>query len=126
MSTVVVRKKDGSLVEFTHEKPLSFCVNRVDGFVTVWVHDSFPNVAQVEGVEAWQKEALVLPSTDCTGYYAYNGEGYENEVYQAVSKFLHPDGEVRFALYKLGSSSMAVCSHKEWLARGFVPVKKVE
>lgn len=128
MSTVVVRKKNGSLVEFTHEKLLSFSVNRVDGFVTVWAHGSFSNIAQVEGVEAWQKEALVLPSTDYTGYYLFTSEGNKNEVCSVINSFLCPDGETRFNLYTLGDDKTGNIyrSHKEWLAQGFVPVKKVD
>lgn len=130
MYTIVVRKKDGTLVEFTHEKKLSFLISRRDAdTVSVWIQgEPGGNIAEVEGVEAWRKEALVLPSTDYTGYYSFTGEGNKSEVCGIVNSFLYPDGETRFSLYVLGDDKPGNVhrSHKEWLALGFVPVKKVD
>lgn len=127
MSTVVVRKKDGSLVEFSWDGNLSFSYQR--DRVNIWHKESGRPVAEVEGTEAWQKEALVPPpATDYTGYYLFTGEGNKNEICSVVDTFLCPDGQMRFNLYAHGDnrSGNVYRSHKEWLARGFVPVKKVK
>jgi len=127
MSTVVVRKKDGSLVEFTHEKKLSFMISRRDvNVVSIWVQgEPGGNVAEVEGVEAWVKGVLAQAVPDkFTGYYVKNGVFYTSAYTGYVV-----DRTARFRIYPESAVSGwddNMRSHQDWVKLGFRPVEKID
>lgn len=129
METIVVRKKNGSLVEVSADGVLSFCLFSKDGekTVAIWKYPGGLNVATIEGVEAWRKGCVApVDEAGFTGYYAKGNRVYA--VFDYYGKYILPDGRTIFRLRGFDGDTPypnTFRSHEEWARLGYVPVRKV-